>query len=210
MLPKIETLDKGHHLYLDLEHAYALMNFVHDLDSKKRILAVLCHPNCKAIVPISMAGAKSFQTLFSDKEIELFHSKIKVIYPALPLYEKIYKNQEDYSHIPSKNPHKKRFDLIFIGKDGYRKGLEEALLAFTHLYSKHFYLHLTVVSDTPSSFLSLYKGHPGISFFPPKFTSSEVIKRNFFSLLISLLCQPIVILLVWSISKHSPVGNPSS
>ncbi|MBF0360818.1 MAG: glycosyltransferase family 4 protein [Oligoflexia bacterium] len=178
--------------FIDIEHSYALLNFVRTSSSSdlhslnlilKNVFNILKHPMCKGIVPISEAAAATLASYFGEEEYKQIKDKIKVIYPALPPYKEYYANEIDYSII-SNDP--KFFNIIFIGKDSYRKGLQEVLPAIDILSKKYSHLRLWVVTDvtalstlTTKDYVQDYANHPAIRFFPCKYSSKEIITKFF-------------------------------
>lgn len=162
--------------FIDIEHVYALMNFVQpDASTRDRILSVLLDPLCLGIVPISQAAARSLFDFFGS-DAERLRKKVHVVYPSLPSYADVYKGREDHSVIPE-DPSK--FNFLFCGKDALGKGILEILPAFVALHEKHPHTRLWVISKTPKSILEKYQGHAAIQFFEPAFSSEEVITRFF-------------------------------
>ncbi|MBF0313275.1 MAG: glycosyltransferase family 4 protein [Oligoflexia bacterium] len=167
--------------FIDIEHSYALMNFVkgNQEEAKKKIVALLSHPLCAGVVPISIAAANSLKK-FLGQDYATIQKKVTVIYPALPLYAELYKDKIDHSII-NKNQESNLFNIIFVGKDAYRKGLQAVLPAIDRLYHhlKHYHVRLYVVSDTPNELHNNYRNHPAIRFFPCKYSAYDVITKFF-------------------------------
>lgn len=160
---------------IDIEHAYSLLNFSKPAPGvKSRILEVLEHHNCKGIVPISRAAAKSLEEYLGE-DFARIKNKVQVIYPALPEFRALFSDQIDYSIIP-KDP--SLFSLIFVGRDAYGKGLQELLTAFCDLAPKHPSLRLYVISEVPET---LRRQHPSLSirYVPPKLSYYEIMKKVF-------------------------------
>lgn len=119
MLPE-RPLDRPY--FVDIEHGSALLNFVHTERERaklvERVMEVLLHPNCKAIVPMSHAAAGSLEYYLGAPAMRELSAKIRVIYPALPLYRDIYGPWQ-----ASRDGDDLR--VLFIGNEPGRKGFFE-------------------------------------------------------------------------------------
>lgn len=154
---------------IDFEHISALFNFIKpDKEKKAQVWKVLANKNCRAILPWSKAAAKTLSD-FYGKDYEKIKNKVKILYPALPIYSKKY--LADYS-IVKKN---KKIKILFVGKDYKRKGLPE-LIEAVKILNKKFEnkFELYIVSD--------YKSRERINnvfCFLPNFSQEEIIKKFF-------------------------------
>ena len=159
---------------VDFEHIKALFSFAQITDSdKKKVLNCLANNNCKWILPWSNAAKQSAKLLFGN-QYDLFRNKIKVVYPALPLYKDVYKSKVDYSLVDTKS--KKRF--VFVGKEYKRKGLLEVLEAFMNLSEIFYDIELYVVADVSRSIINQYKSNH-IHFHKAVFSQEEIICKFF-------------------------------
>ena len=159
---------------VDFEHIRALFNFGIITEQKKEeIFQVLNDDSCKWILPWSEAAKHTLMKCY-PKEFNKLSSKVKMLYPALPIYKNIYKNQIDHS-IVKKNSHRK---FLFIGKEFRRKGLLETLNAFLILISKHDDIEIHCVATVPNNIKKQFK-HKNIYFYNSSFSQEELIK-NFF------------------------------
>jgi len=161
----------NHKYVIDLEHIYFLSKNANDSNTKAKILNIFQHKNCIAITPLSLASKNTLKK-YLGKNFSSIEKKIKVLYPAVPTYNQ---NTADYSIIPND----KVIKLLFIGKDGYRKGLYEVVEAFKQLAPKYPNLSLYIVSDTPKEILDSGKNVSNLYFFDPKFSSQEIIEKFF-------------------------------
>jgi glycosyltransferase involved in cell wall biosynthesis len=160
---------------VDIEHAYSLLNFSREVgDIKADILERLSNDLCKAIVPLSQAAARTLEAFFESQHPDIA-KKIQVIYPALPHYQEVYRGKEDYSIIAND---KRFFNIIFVGKDAYGKGLQETLPALHEIMRRHAHVKAFIVSDTPEELVRKYQ-HDRITFLEPRFTHDEVIRKIF-------------------------------
>jgi len=160
---------------IDFEHIAGLANFVKlDRASERKIFNFLNNPQCHGIIPITYAARKSFEDLFPDLYREVAY-KTEVIYPALPNYCALCKNQADYYYV---NPHPEIFKLLFIGNDVYRKGLHELLSAFKKLETKYNDIELYIISNAPKQLKRNYSSER-IRYFDPVFSQQDIIKEFF-------------------------------
>lgn len=160
---------------IDFEHIAGLANFVKlNRASERKIFNFLNDSRCHGIVPITYAARKSFEDLFPDLYREVAY-KTEVIYPALPNYYALYKDQVDHSYV---KPHPEIFKLLFIGNDVYRKGLHELLSAFKKLEPKYDDIELYVISDAPKQLKRTYFSKR-IKYFDPAFSQQDIIKEFF-------------------------------
>ncbi len=163
--------------YIDIEHASALVNFL-DLDDRNKqlenVMNILTNPMCKGIVPISAAAAESLKTLLGESYDEIAQ-KVKVIYPALPVYKEIY--PETDASIISEKDLESTFNVLFVGKEPVGKGLYEVLEAWKRFVEESPHSQLNVVTQVDSQLSSAAKGIKNIRFFPPKFTTKELMTK---------------------------------
>lgn len=162
---------------IDLEHIYALLNFSQNNPAmKKSILDVLEHDLCRAILPWSQAAANTIKRYLGD-EFERVRSKVHVVYPAIDCYaDNIENNEGNSKYVPNSSD---TFNLLFVGRDSYRKGLEEVLIAFQAIHNKYPYLRLNIVSNCPEELKDTFSKNGSISFFEPKFSVDEVVRYFF-------------------------------
>lgn len=161
----------SHKYVIDLEHIFFLSMNADDVKTKAKILHILQHDNCVAIAPLSIAAKHTLKTYLGDS-FSLIAKKVKVIYPAISIQ---IEDMADYSLIPPDE----NIKLLFVGKDGYRKGLYEVVEAFKILTTKHPTLSLYVVSDTPKEILASGKDIQNLHFFAPKFSPQEIMTKFF-------------------------------
>ena len=160
---------------IDFEHIAGLANFVKlDRASERKIFNFLNDPRCHGIVPITYAARKSFEDLLPDLYREVAY-KTEVIYPALPNYYALYKNQINYYYV---NPHPEIFKLLFIGNDVYRKGLHELLSAFKKLETKYNDIELYIISNASKQLKRSYSSER-IRYLDPVFSQQDIIKEFF-------------------------------
>ena len=159
---------------VDFEHIRALFNFGIITEQKKEeVFKVLNDDSCKWILPWSEAAKNTLMKCY-PKDFNKLSSKVRVLYPALPIYKNIYKNQIDHS-IVKNNSHRK---FLFIGKEFRRKGLLETLDAFLILNSKHDGIEIHCVATVPDNIKKQYK-HKNIYFYNSSFSQEELIKKFF-------------------------------
>jgi glycosyltransferase involved in cell wall biosynthesis len=158
---------------IDFEHAISLVNFL-ELDESiiQTVFQFLNNPLCKGILPFSGAAYRSLRYLFDNLDDEIT-KKIKVIYPALPNYYVLFKNQVDYSYV---SPYPETFSLLFVGNSVYLKGLHELLVAFKYLESKYNDIELYVISDAPEHLKRRFSSER-IKYFDPKFSHQDIIRK---------------------------------
>lgn len=157
-----------HPFILDFEHIVSLANFVTiDEAMMRKIGGCLESHFCKKIIPLSHAARRTLESLLGDNET--ITRKIEVIYPALPDYHALSGREPE--HLPSDT-----FNLLFVGNSPYKKGLHELLAAFQILAGKYRNIHLNVISDAPKLLKNKYD-LPSITFFPPRFSHDEIIKK---------------------------------
>lgn len=157
-----------HPFILDFEHIVSLANFVTiDEAMMRHIERCLESHLCKKIIPLSHAARRTLESLLGDNET--ITRKIEVIYPALPDYHAL-------SGRESKSLPADTFNLLFVGNSPYKKGLHELLAAFQILAGKYRNIHLNVISDAPKLLKNKYD-LPNITFFPPRFSHDEIIKK---------------------------------
>jgi len=153
---------------LDFEHVVSLANFVTiDEAMVRKIEGYLRSHFCKKIIPLSHAARRTLECLLGNNEA--ITRKIEVIYPALPDYYAL--SDKESGSLPSDT-----FKLLFVGNSPYKKGLHELLAAFQILSSKYRNIHLSVISDAPKLLKNKYN-LPNITFFPPRFSHDEIIKK---------------------------------
>lgn len=166
MLPK--RLESGPFV-VDIEHINALLNFTSETYFiREAILNSLSHTNCKAVLPWSEAAQKTLALFLGDQYHEI-SSKVKVIYPAVQRQEK-RANFENTDQT---------FKMLFVGKDGIRKGLKQLLAAVELLSQDYPQVRLDVISNTPLELCRKYSHLESVRFLPPNFSRDELIK-NFF------------------------------
>lgn len=171
MLPQTKIIKP---FVVDFEHIRALFNFGIITEQKKEeVFKVLNDDSCKWILPWSEAAKNTLMKCY-PKDFNKLTSKVKVIYPALPIYKNIYKNQIDHS-IVKNNSHRK---FLFIGKEFRRKGLLETLNAFLILISKHNDIEIHCVATVPINIKKQFK-HKNIYFYNSSFSQEELIKKFF-------------------------------
>lgn len=162
--------------FIDIEHAYSLMNFTHGSgEGKEHIMNLLTHERCKGVVPISQAAAGTLEKFLSDDYAKI-RNKVTVIYPALPVYKSRFEKKTDHSIIP-RDP--SRLNLLYVGKDAWRKGIQEVLPAIERISKKHSHVHLYIVADTPQELQKKYQSHKNIHFYKTEYTSDDVISKFF-------------------------------
>jgi glycosyltransferase involved in cell wall biosynthesis len=160
---------------VDMEHVFLLLNNTDESDAqKKHVLYVLAHKNCSKIVPWSIAAQKTLEYFFQE-EYNSIKDKIEVVYPALPRYSEIYKNQVDHSLVKKD----KNLKFLTIGNDIYRKGIHEVLEAFSQLTKHYSDCELYCISNVPKKIRLKYSGYKNIVFFPPILPHEEIIKKFF-------------------------------
>lgn len=154
---------------IDFEHISALFNFINpDKESSDKVWKVLKDKNCQAILPWSKAAEKTLKDFYSDN-YKLIKNKVKVIYPALPLFQK--KFQADWEMVKKNN----KLKLLFVGKDYKRKGLPELIASIKILNKKYKdKFELYIVSD-----YKIQTKASNIFCFEAKFSQEEIIKKFF-------------------------------
>jgi glycosyltransferase involved in cell wall biosynthesis len=165
-----------HPYYLDIEHATAFFDFIAPDNLEKqmsRILEIVLHKNCKAIVPISFAAAKSMRFYFG-KHYDEISQKISVIHPALPCYLDEWGSQR---HRPALSDSSNELKLLFVGWEPIKKGLLEVADAFEILQREHDQLQLTAISSPDSTLNRRLQGMKGVTVLPPKFSTFELMTK---------------------------------
>jgi glycosyltransferase involved in cell wall biosynthesis len=158
---------------VDFEHVSALVGFSKIAPPvTRRILRFLDNPRCCRIVPLSFAARKSLVYLLGDDYERIGH-KVEVVYPALPNYYALLKDEIDYAYV---NPDPAKLKLLFVGNGVCGKGLPELLRAFQELESGYDGLELYVISDAPVELTQEYTS-ARIKYFPPKFSHQEIIRE---------------------------------
>lgn len=167
---------------IDFEHAASLTNFT--APSKKdieKIVSTLKSPYCKKVIPLTKAANQSLKNLLS-KDFERIKEKIKVVYPAMPLF---HRN-------PTLNPNEyisnnNNFKILFVGNDIYRKGLHELLEAVKRLNDSSIELHI-ISKDMSDTLKEKYSNISNIHYYDPKFTKEEIL--NYFFSMVDLFVMP--------------------
>jgi glycosyltransferase involved in cell wall biosynthesis len=189
---------------VDFEHAAALANFVQLTDrTRERILRFLKNDHCRRIIPLTGAARDSLLNLFPDLDPGTA-SKVEVIYPALPDYAKLYRERGDGS-LPCRYNDKLKF--LFVGNDGYRKGLHELMAAFRELATRYSDIELCVVSDAPERMKKAYPS-PGIKHFDPVYPFDQMIERFYLACDILVLpthCDTFGMAILCALSCGKPV-----
>lgn len=158
---------------IDFEHVSALFGFSSITPFiTRQILRFMDNPRCCRVTPLTIAAHKSLIHLLQDNYARIA-DKVEVVYPALPDYHALYKDEIDYSYV---NPNLNRLKLLFVGSGIYRKGLPELLRAFQILESKYSGLDLYVISNSPNELIKVYASDR-IKFFSPVFTHQEIIRQ---------------------------------
>jgi glycosyltransferase involved in cell wall biosynthesis len=158
---------------VDFEHVSALVGF-----SKitpfftRQIERFLDSPGCCRIIPLTFAARKSLTYLLGD-DYERIANKVDVVYPALPNYYALLKDEADYSYV---DPAPDKLRLLFVGSGVYRKGLPELLRAFQELEGKYGGLRLYVISDAPRELTQGYASDR-IKYFLPRFSHQEIVRK---------------------------------
>jgi len=163
-----------HKFVVDLEHIYFLTLNANDEQTKSKLLNTFTHDNCLAIAPLSMAAEKTLQTYLGDNYKKIAE-KVKVVYPAFPVYKDIYNGKADFSLVKQN----KNIKFLFVGKDAHRKGLHELLEAFDNVCRSFDNVDLYVVSDAPKELIAKYNKNNRIHIYKTKFSQKEVIKKFF-------------------------------
>lgn len=163
--------------YIDIEHASALHNFLHDeataCSHRQAILEVLRSPMCRGIVPLSQAAAHSLQSYLGSDEHSLA-SKTKPIYPAIAHYQPLFGPQPS-KLIPSASANGP-FELLFVGKEPVGKGLYEVLDAFDQLIQQGFKIRLNIVTLANRALRARLGSVKGpYRLFPPRFSTQELM-----------------------------------
>jgi len=165
----------GKPFVVDFEHVYALFGYnKNELKHKKRVFDLLASNECKYILPWSNAAEKSMRLFFGEKSLQL-ESKVVILYPALPSYKSMYKNNRDNCSVSRCN----KIKFLFVGKDYRRKGLIELLEAFSVLLAKYSNIELFCVTECPSSLRDKYADMEDIHFVKACFNQEDVIKKYF-------------------------------
>lgn len=172
MLPE-QPLDKPY--YVDIEHALALINFISgeiQKDDLDRVMNLLLHPNCKAIVPISYAAKRSIGQILGREAQDTLESKTRVIYPALPCYYDALPHGRSFDSATSQGALK----LLFVGNQALRKGLYEVLEALEALETPNNLKQLTAITRG----FSLCNGRRlkfNMTILSPRFSNRELMER---------------------------------
>lgn len=164
----------AHKFVVDLEHIYFLTLNAKDEQTKRKLLNIFTHQNCLAIIPLSVAAEKTLRTYLGNHYHKVAN-KVRVVYPAFPVYRDLYKEQADFSLVEQN----KNVKFLFVGKDAYRKGLHELLEAFNKICESFGNIDLYVISDTPKELIRKYKNNNHIHMFKPRFRQTEVIRKFF-------------------------------
>jgi glycosyltransferase involved in cell wall biosynthesis len=156
---------------VDFEHVSALVGFskITPLITRQ-IERFLDDPGCCRVIPLTFAARKSLMHLLGD-DYERIADKVDVVYPALPNYYALLKDEIDYSYV---NPDPGKVKLLFVGSGVYRKGLPELLQAFHKLEGKYGGLELYVISDAPRELTRKYASDK-IKYFLPRFSHQEIV-----------------------------------
>ncbi|MBN2016435.1 glycosyltransferase family 4 protein [Candidatus Dojkabacteria bacterium] len=166
----------GKPFILDLEHVYQLFNFVNVTASRKKdVFKILESKNCKRILPWSIAAENTLKKMYKDEYTRIMN-KVEVLYPALPLYKKVYKGKADHSIVRKDD---KKIKILFVGRDIYRKGLMEALIALKEInkkFSKK--IEFYCVSGDTEKLKNQFQSN-NFHFYPFNFPHDEVIKKFF-------------------------------
>lgn len=161
MLPQLRTKKP---FVVDIEHIYALMNFTQSPEKMRaQVVKTLSDDLCRAILPWSAAADQTMKAYLQEDYEGIAH-KVKVVYPAVTCNLDRYQNGADHSIISADS---ERFNLLFVGRNPYRKGLEETLLAFAELSSEYKQLYLYVVCDSPRQLVRRFQSNPAVRFFQP-------------------------------------------
>ncbi|KGT95836.1 hypothetical protein NG99_01465 [Erwinia typographi] len=108
----------------------------------RKMLSLAARDNCIALIAISECAKKIQMALLScypDLEQQIA-SKVRVVHPPQTLFTEV------------KHRHDSKINFMFIGKDFYRKGGAEVLLAFSELYQDGIInaeqVSLNIIGDT--------------------------------------------------------------
>jgi len=152
---------------VDFEHVIGFTDFMQNPEFfEKNVVSFLKDEECKKIIPLSNAAKKTLKNKMGAEYSEI-KSKVRVVYPSLPLYE-----GEDFER---EEGQKRTF--LFVGNHVYRKGLHELLEAFSRIPKED--AVLKVVSVVPPELKEAYQ-QENIQFFLPQYTHEEIL-RDFFS-----------------------------
>jgi glycosyltransferase involved in cell wall biosynthesis len=154
---------------IDFEHVVGLTNFADTWDvSELKIKEFLTSKYCVGILPMSKAALRTFKDKFGEEFYLTVHEKIDIVYPALNT--RVNLAVEDKSIMKDS----KKFNILFVGNDVYRKGLHILLEAFVRLPENEYNLY--VVSDIPKELKNKYSGK-NIYYLSPNFSREDIIRR---------------------------------
>lgn len=157
---------------VDFEHVFSLFNYSQVNQAKmKYVWEVLSHKKCIGILPWSKAALRTLKKLY-EKEYAQIQNKVEVLYPALPIYKKLYSRTIDWKFVTKNN----QLKLLFVGKDYKRKGLIEILEALKIINGTSYSLY--VVSNVDDSVKRKYKDL-NVHYFKANFSLEELV-TNFF------------------------------
>lgn len=161
---------------VDLEHVVMLLNNVkYSEKDKSKLMEALKDENCKRIVPISIAAQRSLEKFLGPRYPEI-KRKVEVVYPAIPDFKEKFRGQMDPSVL---GEHNDEVRFLFVGADGYRKGILEVISAFNVLSKEFKKIRLIIVSNDSEKLEGKYGNNKMISFFEGKYQYFDFIKKFF-------------------------------
>lgn len=190
---------------VDFEHVTTLASFsTIDQTITQKIFRFLDDSQCRKIIPLSRAARTALQYLLSDDEYDQIASKLEVVYPALPSYYALLRDEVDYSHVDANS---ETFKLLFVGNGARKKGLYELLEAFQRLEGKHDDMFLYVVSDAAGKLGRRYPSDR-IRYFAPRFSHRDIVRKFYIPCDLFVLpthSDSFGMALLYSLSSGTPV-----
>jgi len=160
---------------IDLEHIFMLFNGTNpSKEELNKIKRILLDKQCKRITPLSNAAKVSLKDYLGKDFYKKIEKKVEVVYPSLPNFKKILKEEKDYSIVNKNN----NLKILTVGNTPYSKGVVELLESFKILRKKYNNIELYCISNLSNDLKQRYSDEK-IHFFRSNIPHNEIIKKFF-------------------------------